>query len=342
MAMANKEYWQKRALLLEKRVFQNGTKLSKKLEKEYLIAIKELTQALEAFYARYAKENGLTYQEAQRLLNVQEHREYSALMDSLRRQYQATGNPRLLKEMDNLTVRAQVTRLQALINELVARIGLFNHRVTEEITAYLVDTFRIGYYQSAYDIQKGLGAGVTIPALNENAVKKVLSYPWSGELFSDRLWNNKEKLISELKQALVQGIIQGKSIQKMSQQFKERLQVNRSNAERILRTESAYFLSEGSAKAYEANGVEKFEFLATLDSRTSQICRQMDGKIFPVSERAAGVNMPPLHPRCRSTIMPYFDDINPSAEQRRARDENGKGIVIQNMSYNEWYQQFVQ
>ena len=43
--------------------------------------------------------------------------------------------------------------------------------------------------------------------------------------------------------------------------------------------------------------IDKYEFLATLDSRTCSVCGKLDGKVFKLTEAKVGVNYPPLHPR---------------------------------------------
>jgi len=45
-----------------------------------------------------------------------------------------------------------------------------------------------------------------------------------------------------------------------------------------------------------------------IDNKTSEICQQMDGKHFKMSDFQAGVTAPPFHPWCRTTTVLYFDD----------------------------------
>lgn len=66
-------------------------------------------------------------------------------------------------------------------------------------------------------------------------------------------------------------------------------------------------------------GVNEYEFSTTLDSKTSEPCRKRDGKRYNVSDAVAGVNYPPMHPRCRSTTISYREDKE--GRTRAARDE---------------------
>ena len=68
------------------------------------------------------------------------------------------------------------------------------------------------------------------------------------------------------------------------------------------------------------------------------MCQQHDGKVYSMAEKEEGVNFPPLHPFCRSSVAPSLDSVNRSELQRRARDpETGKNVLIPaDMNYNEW------
>lgn len=132
---------------------------------------------------------------------------------------------------------------------------------------------------------------------------------------------------------MVQGLVRGDPLQKITKRFAEKMDVSRSNAERLITTESAYFAAAGEHDSYKVLGVEEYEYLATLDSRTSDMCREMDGKIFKLSEYMPGTTAPPLHVRCRSTTVPYYGK---KGTLRAAKDEEGKTVYVPDMSYKEW------
>lgn len=105
-------------------------------------------------------------------------------------------------------------------------------------------------------------------------------------------------------------------------------------------TESAYFSSQSQKDAFNALDVEKFEIVATLDSSTSEICRELDGKVFDMKNFEPGVTAPPFHPWCRTTTVPYFDD---NFTERAARGEDGKTYYVDSrLNYKEWEKTFVE
>ena len=62
----------------------------------------------------------------------------------------------------------------------------------------------------------------------------------------------------------------------------------------------------------------------------------MDGRVFNVDEAKQGVNMPPLHPYCRSTTIGVYD-YNIYTKKRRAKNNENKGEMIGYKTYKEWY-----
>ena len=172
---------------------------------------------------------------------------------------------------------------------------------------------------------------------------EVICLPWApdGYNFSERIWNNKEKLLSELNTVMTQNIMTGAGPQKAIDTLAKKMNISRSNAGRLVMTESAYFSSLGRQQCFKDLGVEKYEIVATLDGRTSETCRHLDGKVFDMKDFKAGVTAPPFHVRCRTTTAPYFDDDLMSG-QRVARDEEGKRYYVPgDTTYKTWEKAFV-
>jgi len=173
-------------------------------------------------------------------------------------------------------------------------------------------------------------------------LETVLGTEFAGSNWSKRIWGDRDKLVTELRTKLAQSFIRGESAERTARDLAERMGVSLSNAERLVQTETAFFVGEATAAGYKASGVvDKYEILATLDSKTSEICRSMDGKVFNLSEREVGVNYPPLHARCRSTVVPYFEDEIDVGE-RIARSEDGKAYYVSgDITYEQWIKDYV-
>ena len=128
--------------------------------------------------------------------------------------------------------------------------------------------------------------------------------------------------------------MQGKSVAEMSKALSARMGQSYKAAERLIRTETNHFHGEADKAAYKAAGVDEYEYVATLDSRTCETCAALDGKHFKVKDAQAGVNYPPMHPNDRCTTVEYDPDD--------ALDWYNSGKPMpENMTYEEWYDQQV-
>jgi len=101
----------------------------------------------------------------------------------------------------------------------------------------------------------------------------------------------------------------------------------------IVRTSINQVANAASQQVYEANQdiTKKYRYVATLDTRTSSICRALDGREFEYGKGPT----PPQHFNCRSTTVPIIDPdiLPPSTTATRAA---AGGQVPANMSYGEW------
>lgn len=80
--------------------------------------------------------------------------------------------------------------------------------------------------------------------------------------------------------------------------------------------------------------------LATLDRRTCEICGSQDTNHYEIKDAKIGINMPPFHPNCRCTTTVYFEDDDLPGE-RMMRDDKGKSVKTDYMSYDEWKKKYV-
>ena len=134
----------------------------------------------------------------------------------------------------------------------------------------------------------------------------------------------------------------GKDPQKAIDAIAKKMNSSKKNAGKLVMTEKAFFSSAAQKDCFAELDVEQFEIVATLDSHTSEICQEMDGKHFEISKWEVGVNAPPFHPWCRSTTVPYFDDEFDAVGERAARGADGKTYYIPaDMKYKDWKQKFV-
>ena len=250
-----------------------------------------------------------------------------------------------MKELENASAKYHISKLEALKIQTQQSLEVMFSKQMATVTGAMGDIFESGYYHTAYELQKGFNIGWDIAGLDQSQIEKVLSKPWAvdGKNFSERIWTNKEKLISELHGELTQNIMLGADPQKAIDSLAKKMNTSKQNAGRLIMTEEAYFSSAAQRDCFNELDVEQYEIVATLDSHTSDICRSLDGKHFPMKDFQAGVTAPPFHVYCRSTTVPYFDEDFGDIGERAARDEEtGKTYYIpDDMNYEDWKQTFV-
>lgn len=301
--LSNKSYWLKRSEELDKVATKVEKEVMKELSALYRDAFRSIEKEVNDFMMKYAVDHKLDYATVTQMLTPIDLAEYNQKIEELYAMYRDTGSEYIKIEIDRLNARAKITRLQALQDAINVELT----KVTHEYQMTLEDTL-IGLFTEQYKEVSEL-LGIMAPVINREAIKTIIEYPYAGKMFSDRIWDNKDALVKHIKQNLTAGIIRGDSIQKMSRQLKKDLNVLYYQAERLVRTETNYAMNQGHLKGYADSGVvEKYEFLAAIDSRTSKLCKNQNGKVYKLSDAVVGVNFPPLHPHCRSTVVPVLED----------------------------------
>lgn len=343
--MNNGEYWQKRFELLEQAAHQQGVQCYADIEKQYRQAQKQLEGQIAAWYQRFASNNGVTLAEAKRMLNAKELAELKWDVNQYIQYGQENAiNGTWVKQLENASARFHISRLEALKLQTQQSIEVMFGNQLDSIDSTMRNVYKSGYYHTAYEIQKGVGVGWDFSALDDKQISKVINKPWAvdGKNFSERIWGNRQKLVNELNNTLTQNIILGKDPQKAIDEIARKMNTSKTNAGRLVMTEEAFFSSAAQKDCFDELDVEQFEIVATLDSHTSDICRGMDGKHFPMSEWKVGVTAPPFHVHCRSTTVPYFDDEFDTVGERAARGADGKTYYVPaDMTYEQWSKKFV-
>lgn len=256
-------------------------------------------------------------------------------LGKLRREYE-----KAIKQINKDLLTARHTdRLEQLKLKLLAEIDRlmeYEEALTEET---LLQVYEEGFYRSAYNVQQALGYGTGAIFIGPQAAEIAVGIAWSGKNYSERIWQHRDVLAKKVEQILTKGTILGHSNAKMAKQLAEEMDNTFSNAARLVRTETNYIHNQASKQSYEALGLEQYEFLATLDLRTSATCASLDGKKFDLKKAQAGVNYPPMHPNCRSTTIPVVES---DAEKVRLAKLNGDYYEVPaTMTYEQWYESIV-
>jgi len=338
MVQKNRDYWEERQVKREAKAFSN----IQDVEKEYKIALEKAKQNINKELSRigttYMKDNNLSYHDALKLLKGDEYKvwkkdlhEYMAEYNKLLKTAPLEAK-KLYLEIETLSARSRMSHLDSLKAQVDMEMVKLIFGVEDSAKNGLASVYR----DTFIEVTKDLGINAIV---SRDKIKAVLDRPWSGANFSERLWSNTDKLAQTVKQEIVNGMIQGINLQTMTKRVSERFETAKKNdVERLLRTEVNYTLNQATLDGYKEAGIEKYEFSATLDSRTSQICSELNGEIFEIKKIAVGLNYPPMHPRCRSTTIPIIDYESLIKQGREEIEDNKKEKLTnnENKSINEF------
>lgn len=344
MAKKSSAYWQKRFSALESAQNQYGQNTFHQIEPAFDKAERQIQAQIEAWYARYASNNGITLAEARKQLSAAELKELQwDVQEYIKYGQENAMNQQWMKELENASARFHISRLEALKLRTQQSLEVAFGNELDSLDGMVKRLYQSGYYHTCFEVQKGFNIGWEIGQIDERKLQKVISKPWAadGKTFSDRVWQSKTTMVNELHQQMTRTIIQGKApdeaIKSMTKYLQNKTKNAKYNAGRLVMTEQAFISSAAQKDAFNDLDVEEFEIVATLDSHTSDICREMDGKHFPMKDFQPGVTAPPFHVWCRSTTVPYFDDEWGRSGERAARGEDGKTYYVPaDMTYPEW------
>ena len=293
--MNNKEYWKKREEEKLNKGIKDCNKLAKELQSHYKKAYKEIEKEINNLFKKYSKDNELTYAEASKYLTSDEFKIWRTDIKGYLEMIE--DNPEVLLELNTLAMKSRITRLEALQYEIDKQLNKLNIEAEKGTKKLLTQTLKDDYYKNVYNISKEKGFLANFSGIDNKTIERVLSYPWSGANYSDRIWDNKKQLSKTIKNEITQMVIRGESSNKVAARVSEKMNASYKNAVRLVQTEHSYVMNEASKYTYEDLNIEKYEFLATLDKRTCKDCGKLDGKVFNLKDAITGLNYPPLHPR---------------------------------------------
>lgn len=332
-------YWIKRALERSRADIRSADEVVKTINDAFYNCLKEIEKEISVLYYRYAEDNELDYDLATKLLTGDEYKsfrmgleEYMDLIDS----------PEIQLELNTLSTRSRISHLEETffnIQKQIDKAYIYQHEAVESL---MKESLQTNYHRVIFDIGVATGESVVkdFYKLTIGEIVREFERPWSGKNFSERIWKNRAKLKDALEEEIVKMAISGADCTQAIESVAKKMDVSKKAAATLVHTEQAYFSSLGTLKAYNEMGVDKYIYVATLDFRTSDICRDLDHEVFGIKDAQAGVNYPPMHPRCRSTTAPYTGALEGT---RTARDMfNNEVKVDKSLNYKEWHKKYVE
>lgn len=197
----------------------------------------------------------------------------------------------------------------------------------ENINDLLGEVANDKYYTNCY--LYNLGVNYTLKPVKQNVLNKIINSKIKGENYSERIWNNKNQTAKQIKKE-VNDFLNGKTtVNQINSRISRRFDVNWTNSNRLARTEIAKVQTQANEYWCKEHKIQQQMFTATLDSKTSSLCQNYDGKMFSINDKTKPI--PPLHPNCRSCLINVVDGWQPKQRLNNKTKER-----IDYKSYKEW------
>lgn len=249
---------------------------------------------------RMAKQQAALTNKTIQQINKQMRKYYAELMTRTLADFEATYNKIMLaKEEGREPTPADLYKLdkywqgQAQLREELRKLG-------DKQISLLSKQFEANWFEIYYSLGE-----VGSPAFNTvdvAMVQQMINQIWvaDGKSWSQRIWENTDKLAAELNEGLIHCVATGKKSSELKKILQERFGVSFNRADALVRTELAHIQTEAARKRYEDSGIEELEVWAPKDERQCEVCGELHQKRFPVFGKAPV----PAHPRCRCCVLP--------------------------------------
>lgn len=202
--------------------------------------------------------------------------------------------------------QSALTRSKGLFEQITAELTKLGQKEQEVFTQGLSSIYTDQFLRQVYELGQSIPVKANFNRLNPALVKKTIDYPWSGAMFSDRIWLDKETLGRNLRVGLTQSMILGEGIPEITDRINKGIETSRYNAERLARTETKRVTYVAHSDAYEDMGVDELEYRVANggDHRVCSVCMGDNGKRYKRGEEPTL----PRHPNCRCVYIPRVSD----------------------------------
>jgi SPP1 gp7 family putative phage head morphogenesis protein len=335
MTMNNRDYWQNRYLQTKQAAERQSALYEAESIKQMDHIYSTINQQLVKWYKRYAKTSGTDFNTAAQILKSAKGETWEMKLDDFIRKAKQGGYD---QELDLVYIKSQVARLQQLQIQLAKQIApvipQFQAGFGDELEANFDNT----YLHTSYLNESVTGINANFSRYNQKQIQLAVQKPWyKNQNFSQRIWKDlHSNLPNVLTSSISESIVLGYGSKKMAKQLAERYaNFKKVDWHRLVHTEMAHVTETATFQSYEDDSIKKYEYMATLESHTCDVCGHLDGREFRMSDKRDGENYPPIHPWCRCTttaVVPGY----PPVGKRWERGEDGKGRLVDNVSFDDW------
>lgn len=304
------KYWEDRERDWINSQIRNDINFDKAIAAKYDELELKMYKEVQAFYVNYAKSANITYAEAKKKVSQFDVNEFSSEASKLvkNKDFSPEANDRLKLYNAKMKINRQMM--------LASKLGLETAKISSNMTGMTRDKLEKDIYDEAKH-QAGI-LGKTVPERMDLRVKTLVDSSYLGAKWSDRLWINNDKLVSDLNDIINRSLIEGMNPNQLANKLRPHLKDSVNNAkyamQRLARTESTRVSTEYKQSLYKDQGYKYGEWIA--EPSACKRCLPKDGKIYRLDD----INIP-YHANCRCSFVPNVESAKISNDQDNDIDE---------------------
>lgn len=334
--MNSQQYWRKRVLYAKQKELNSEADYEDAMRSRLKDLENEFAKEAQSWLSKYAKENDQTLKEAAEYLKNIDTSKFDMTLAEFEAKAKAGGFD---QELNSAYYKQRIARLQKLHHQFADLAVKYARPEEQNLAVGLAKQYQDTYLLDNYNKYLVVGGlDIDLAHFNEQELKNIVYQPWQGNDFSKRIWNNYTKVMPDvLTDVMFRGTALGYSHDRVEQMLRDRFQgVLQKNLHRLVVTEMGHAAEQATLQFYKDSKIDQYQYLATLESHTCDICAHLDERIFYVKNKKEGINYPLIHPYCRCTTIPYMKDL-PDIISRWSRDPiTGEGKFVRNQPYSQW------
>lgn len=329
----NLSYFQKRFLSIGEDRDIADSQYIKDMSKRYEDLSYSIKLSIDDWVEKYAVNDQIAEDEARQMISKHEQTGWSKSLEEFR-ELAIAGD--YTQELNRDYFVSRVSRLNQLQRQLYFQLAEQASVEQAHLNHYLKQTVVNTMNRQIYELTDRGAFEISFEKYDVKKLNAAINKPWKSSNFSKRIWNNHLNVIPDkLSKVMAESITQGYGIDKTVSKMMEGVDGTlKSRMITLVQTESAHLASVASDKAYEETGVERYQWLATLEVHTCSVCGDLDLEIFEVADKKAP-RPPDPHPNCRCIDVPYIEDV-PMLKRWHRDPLTGKGGSTEFKSFKEW------
>ena len=266
--MDRRHYWKKRVLYAKQKEMDNSADFEDAMRYRLKSLQNEIIKEARKYITRYAETNNVSIEKATKILANIDSSKFDMTLEEFKAKAKAGGYK---KELDSAYFKTRIARLKQLYAQYEKLASKYADKEEDRLGLELAKQYNETYLLQHYNRYRVVGSyGINLAHFNEQQIKDIVYQPWQGSNFSKRIWNNYTKVLPEvLTDRLLRATLMGYSPYEMEKEMRGAFQgVTDKQLHRLVVTEMGHAAEQATAKFYKDSNIEKYQYLATLESHT--------------------------------------------------------------------------